>query len=198
MPHPRPAALPLAALLLLTCSAAAPTTAPSDRAEAPHVHTDAFVDDYRIPHYLDAAAKLQALAPDERAARLRHLARDPDRGSEIYPLCRMLFDARPGSDFRSPMIGAAHFIDGGRYEDWPLEPITLHQGVPILIVDGYTLAGVAEPPHTYLEYCLTHCKWRHTRYAPVRPDHGEAAVRDLIASRPKLAERTEWLLRQAE
>jgi hypothetical protein len=198
MPRRRPTTPSLATLLVLTCSAADPTTAPGDRPEAPRVDPFTFLDGYRIAHYLDAAAKLQALAPDERAARLRHLALDPTRGSEVYPLCRMLFEATPGGEFRRPGIGAAHFIDGGRYEDWPLEPITLHQGVPILIVDAYTLAGYAERPDSYLEYCLTQCKWRDTTYATLRPDHGEAAVRDLIASRPKLGEHTQWLLRQAE
>lgn len=81
----------------------------------------------------------------------------------------MLFQAKPGGEFRGPMIGGAFFI-GGTYRDWPLEPIAVFDHVPILVVTGYVLAGWPEPPGWYVDYCLKNCQWRDARYEAVPPE----------------------------
>lgn len=155
--------------------------------------TFAFLENYRISHSLDAAAELRKLDETARAAELRERARDRKRGSDVYVLCRMLFEARPGQVFRRPRIGAASFPGNTSYSDWPLEPIALEQEIPILIVRGYTLAGLPEPPGSYVEYCLSSCTWRSA--GP--PGHPAAVVAKFLDAYPKLAGDAEWLLKQA-
>lgn len=155
--------------------------------------TYAFLENYQISRYVDAAASLRKLEPTLRASELRELARDRKFASDVYVLCRMLFEAKPGQEFRRPLIGAASFLGNTTYDDWPLEPIALEQGIPILIVRGYTLAGVAEPPGGYVEYCLSSCAWRPA----ATPGQRGAVVAKFIGAHPKLAGDAEWLLRQA-
>lgn len=130
-----------------TCSTPRPATMPSSSGPRPVHYPDDmdFLEDFRIAHYLHVAAELQRLDVDRRAERLREIARDPRRASEAYPLCRMLFVARDGQRFRAPMLGASSFVGETTAEDWPLEPIAIYKGVPILVVRGYVLAGEAEP-----------------------------------------------------
>ncbi|HEY7119398.1 MAG TPA: hypothetical protein VH475_22595 [Tepidisphaeraceae bacterium] len=160
-----------------------------------------FVEHYRIAHYLRVAAELQRLRPYARAERLRAMSRDPDHGSEVIPLCRMLFEAtdtnRPQA-FRRPMLGGASFVVAHTdYADWPLEPITLYQGVPILIVRGYNLAGVAEDPGSYVEYCLAECRWRDFRFAPTDLARLREIVNRFIAER-RVPDDADWVRAQAE
>jgi hypothetical protein len=187
--------LAVAALTSLGAEPAAkPATAPAS------INTFAFLESYRIAHYLESAAALQKLDPDKRAARLRELAEDPARASEVFPLCRMLFEAKSKAAFRRPGIGAPLFIGGTEdLADWPLEPITIVDGVPILVVRGYMLAGFAEPPKWYVEYCLSDCKWRDVRYAPIDAAQLKGIVEKFIAARPKLITGdVVWLREQAE
>lgn len=79
-----------------------------------------------------------------------------------------------------------------RYEDWPLEPITLYKGLPILIVRGYTVGGRPEPPETYLEYCLKECKWRTTKYQLV--DQAQRRKTLLVASKSVSGNGRTWQL----
>lgn len=179
-----------------------PLPVPAITTRPKSVNEFAFMRGFRIAHYLVVAAQLQAWDSSNRAVRLRELAGDPQHASEVYPLCRMLFDAKPGSQFRRPMIGFPIFFDGslGRsanYADWPLEPIALVDGVPILIVQGYMLAGRAEPPLKYVDYCLKSCRWRDVRFVPVDPARLLKIVDDFIAANPRLKRSAEWLERQA-
>lgn len=110
----------------------------------------------------------------------------------------MLFQAKPSGEFRRPRIGGPEFIDRGNIRDWPLEPITLREGVPILVVTGYHLAGVAESPEKYLEYCLTQCDWSETVYAVKSKEQIKQIVEEFIASDPKFADHAKWLREQVE
>jgi hypothetical protein len=78
----------LVASLVSCCSliSAAPATRPT------RVDEFAFLKNYRSQHYLETAIEFQKQAPDQRAANLRALAKDPNRASEVFPLCRMLFE----------------------------------------------------------------------------------------------------------
>jgi hypothetical protein len=130
---------------------------------------------------IGAAAELQALGKDKACARLRELARhkDEDERERVFVLCRMLFVAKPGLEFRRPLIGFPHFIGGG--EDWPLEPIALVDGVPFYLVYGYSLAGYPEPAPQYVEYCIAECDWSPTRFVAKTAAEKRAALIKLFS-----------------
>jgi hypothetical protein len=196
----RIATLIIVPIVLLISLGAEPTTRPVEKWTS--VDNLGFLDRFRIAHYLESAVKLQALEPDKRRAGLKALASDPKRASQVFPLCRMLFEAKPGGAFRGPLIGGFGFLDGGDYADWPLDPITLVDGVPLLIVDegNFTLGGFTETPAEYVDYCLKECKWRDAKYAVVGTAKLKAIVEKFIAAHPKVVEnvRRSELLRQAE
>lgn len=179
---------PLALLLCLLAACGGPEP----------VDVFAFIEGYRASHYLDLAVRVQKLEPAAREAALRELAQDRKRASQVYPLCRMLFEAKGKGEFRRPAIGGAAFLGGTTYEDWPLEPITVYQGMPILIVGGYMLRGFPEPPGSYVDYCLKTCTWSKTTFAPADPARRRRLVGEFIAAHPKLARDADWLRAQAE
>ncbi|HJZ93424.1 MAG TPA: hypothetical protein VKE40_21280 [Gemmataceae bacterium] len=136
-------------------------------------------------HYVYAASTVQDVADVDRAVafdNLRALARNPENDRRMIVLCRLLFQARPGSQFRRPGLGEPTFIGGTGYADWPMEPIELVDGVPFLIVRGYALAGQAEPGQAYLEYCIDSCDWSGVRLEPKRRAEKAAALDKLKAS----------------
>jgi hypothetical protein len=182
------------------CQSPPPSTAGGREATLPaNFNEFAFIDSYRISHYLRVATELQELGSTRRANRLREMAIDPRCASEVYPLCRMLFRRKNGGDFRGPLLGAPVYIGARSDGDWPLEPITLDQGIPILVVTGYLLGGQAEPPRSYVEYCLSNCEWRQTRYIVPAVERVRTIVDAFIASRPGITDpQAAWLHRQAE
>ncbi len=198
----------LALALGLTGVAAGPTTGPSTRPEADwSMREYGFCDAFRCSHYLHLAVQLQQLDPDRRAKRLREMAADADGMSELFPLCRMLFVRKPGGAFRRPTFGGEGFV-GNFYpvsrsdnDRWPLDPITLQDGIPILVSRGgfFGSGGRSETPAEYLAYCLAQCKWREARFADADPDQIRRAVEALIAATPKLsAGDLTWLRQQAD
>ena len=196
MRHMRAVIILIVAVTCLVSFGAEPATKPAT--EPAGIDTFAFLEHYRIQHYLESAQELQKLEPAQRAKRLKTLAVDPKRASEVYPLCRMLFVAKPKGEFRRPMIGGASFIAGGDYADWPLEPITLFENIPILVVNGYMLGGFPEQPEWYVDYCLKDCNWRDTKYEPVSLQKRKEIVEKFIAANPNAKEEADWLRRQAE
>jgi hypothetical protein len=129
---------------------------------------------------------------------LRILAHHPRRSPEIFPLCRMLFEAKEGELFRRPALGGPWLVAHGSTPNWPLEPIAIFKGVPILVARGYTLLGHPESPPDYLEYCLKACKWREARYTPRSPHELQAIVEQFIAVTPAVAVDADWLRAQAK
>jgi hypothetical protein len=156
-----------------------------------------FFDDYRISRYLQLASEIQRLpSDDERAKRLRALARETVETGETFPLCRMLFEERPDGFFRRPALGGPVFVDGDSVGNWPLEPIALFRNVPILIVRSYELVGHAESPEDYLEYCLQACRWRALRFSSVDPETLADVVDRFIHAHPAITD-PDWIRRQA-
>jgi hypothetical protein len=184
-------------IFVLACVGLVSATAASPRTPTPRPSSTDFTEDYRISDYLATTAQLLARAPDERIALLRAFARNRYRSSQIIPLCRMLFEAKDGDTFRRPALGTPQFVDPRSARNWPLEPITLFEGVPILVVRGYSLAGKREGPEQYLEYCLKACKWREVPYIPPRSEELQAIVERFIAAHPKVAVNADWLRAQA-
>jgi beta-lactamase regulating signal transducer with metallopeptidase domain len=117
--------------------------------------------------YMRLADDLMALDEPRRAAALRAMANAKLEGQTIA-LCRMLFQAKPDSEFRRPGLGGPQFVGTGtEIKDWPLEPIALIGEVPLLIVEGYDLAGKAEPAKDYLQFCLANYAWTKRDFSEI-------------------------------
>src|SRR5262249_34403177 len=120
---------------------------------------------YRIDTYIRAAVALQSIDRATAIKRLHEMAQDPRLSITVTIICRMLFTGRHGSfyTFRAPYIGVPSFVRGTE-ADWPRWPIELVDGVPFMIVWGYTLAGLPESDESYLRYCEANCDWTGLKY----------------------------------
>jgi hypothetical protein len=67
---------------------------------------------------------------------------DPSE-SMAFALCRMLFTSKDGTPLRPPGLGEPWFLGDTSAEDWPLEPIHLHEDCPLFVVRGWVVGGVA-------------------------------------------------------
>lgn len=159
--------------------------------------------------FLQAASQLQKFDIETRIKALRKLANSTpyenggipeDQSYATIILCRMLFAKKFLHEFRRPLIGSPQFIGGykvPKHPDavnawvpsinaacalWNLEPITLVNDVPFLVVDGYLLAGHAESASHYLEYCLEHCDWSLVWYQQKSKAELNTAMQKLLAS----------------
>jgi hypothetical protein len=137
---------------------------------------------YRVDPYIRAAAEIQAMPTSDATDRLLAMARADEGGYRTVLLCRMLFVAKANGTVRRPALGAAVFMGGTDYADWPLEPIEVVDGVPLLITKGYSLAGLPESSERYVRYCLQECEWNPTRYSVKTVAEKRAALAKLIAS----------------
>ena len=146
--------------------------------DLPDFQSDAF----KVDPYLRAAAALQGMDKDKATETLLALAREEKDGKRVIVLCRMLFTSKAGGEFRRPALGAAAFLGGTTYADWPLEPIELVDGVPFLITRGYALEGVAELSEGYLRYCLQECAWRGERFQTKSEREKKKALEKLLTS----------------
>lgn len=172
----------LAAILLLPSLSATDPTSIS-RARAALMDLPDF-DRYKIDPYLAAAATLQAAGKEKAALILADLAgvRDRNEGRRVIVLCRMLFRAKPNSEFRRPALGAPVSVGQTKFKDWPLEPIEQIDGVPFLVVRGYSIGGYPEPAREYLDYCLKHCDWNAEAFKPKTVEEKRKALAKLVAS----------------
>jgi hypothetical protein len=144
-------------------------------------------DDYKVDPYLLAAQSLQVMG-EAKACKLLAALADKQVGLEkpTVTLCRMLFKAKRGDAFRRAALGEPNFVAGGTdADDWPLEPITIVDGVPFLVVNGYTIAGKPESSISYLMYCLTECEWNDFKFKPKSRKEKKKALESLLMS-PKL------------
>jgi hypothetical protein len=140
---------------------------------------------YRVDPYMIAAGKLRAVGKDEAVKMLRAAAFE---GSVLPPepviyLSRMLFTPKKGGEFRPPMLGAPHCLGGSDRKDWPLLPIEIVDGVPFLIVSGYSGGGMPEPTARYLDYCSKECDWGRTEYRAKSDAEKKAALEKLLSSK---------------
>ena len=157
---------------------------------------------FRCDPYVAAAARFQNVGRKAAIKALGVLARDEraSGGQRAVVLCRMLFTKKAASEFRRPMLGAAVFLGGTDYPDWPMEPIEVIDGVPFLIVRGYELGGRAESSERYLSYCVTHCEWNGVTFASRTPPEKAKALDKLTGSakwkRPLDADERDFLAEQ--
>ncbi len=180
--------------VVLACSAADPTTKAAERGR------HAFISEFRASAYLKNAVRLQALEPNRRAAALCELAEDPQHGSEAYALCRMLFETDGNPHAYRPQIGGPWFIPIAverTVEDWPLEPITLRDGIPILVVRGYVVAGGrGESPLSYVNRMLNNCEWSKTKYVEIDSERIKETIERFIEATPGLIDLDKKFLRR--
>lgn len=174
----------------------------SSSGRVPSILPDIHTGHYKVDPYIQAAVELQALGRSNALVRLHSMAQDEKLEKRVIVLCRMLFTRRPGGDFRRPMIGGAGFLGGTDYQDWPLEPIELVDGVPFLITRGYEMAGFPEPDEWYLRYCETNCDWSGFRYTIKSKSQKRDALRKLLSSpkwkTPLDADETQFFAKQIQ
>ena len=171
----------LAGLTLLCVAHRGATTAQQDQVslkDLPDVQMGAF----RVDPYIRAATALQSLGKDKASDTLLKLSKNREQVHQVVVLCRMLFVKKAKGEFRRPGIGAALFLGGTDYADWPLEPIELVDGVPFLITRGYTLLGQAEPAEKYVRYCIQQCDWNDGQFKPKTEQEKRKALDKLLAS----------------
>jgi hypothetical protein len=141
---------------------------------------------FRSDSYIQAAHSLQALGKEKASALLLELAaKDVWPYSRTRSLCRMLFQAKPKSTFRRAAIGGCTFPGGTDYDDWPLEPIEIVDGVPFMVAGDCGLAGIPEPPKAYVRYCIEECDWSNIKFTPRSKDQKQKALEKLLSA-PKL------------
>jgi hypothetical protein len=146
---------------------------------------DSGKDSYRVDPYITTTGKLNAVGKDEavkllRAAAVKDSMSPPD---PVIHLCRMLFTPKKGKEFRPPMLGAPHCLGGSDRKDWSRLPIEIVDGVPFLILSGYTLGGAPEATVKYVDYCSKECEWGGTDYPPKSDAEKKAALEKLLASK---------------
>ena len=158
------------------------------------------IQNYKVYPYLSVAVELQNMGTERRIQAIRSLAKNQVNDNKIIVLCRMLFEMEKESEFRRPRIGDAVFLGGTDYSDWPLEPIEIINGIPVLIVSGYSVAGKPETALSYLEYCITYCSWHTERYELKSDAEKQIAINLLIASqkwkKQLLEEEIKWFFSQ--
>jgi hypothetical protein len=140
-------------------------------------------DTYKIRTGLDTVRQLQELGETKAIAKLRSWAKAHPGDLRTIIMCRMLFKGRK-APLRRPYLGGAGFFGGTTYADWPLEPITIFEGVPILITRGYTLGGKAESAEAYLTYCIQNGSWVSLKYEERTPQQITASVSAFMAKTP--------------
>jgi len=138
---------------------------------------------FKIVPYLSVAKSLQEEGRDKAILRLRTWADTGKHEDQVMILCRMLFEAKKGADFRRPRIGGASFLGGTDYPDWSLEPIDIYENVPILITYGYMLGGVPESSVRYLDFCIKNCDWRQSRYSVLSHEKLKGIVAKWLTAR---------------
>jgi hypothetical protein len=154
---------------------------------------------FKIAPYLDVAGSLQKDGKEKAVKHLRSWADSGQHEDQVIILCRMLFEPRKHQEFRRPLIGDPSFIGGSH---WPLEPIAVHEGIPILVTYGYVLDEAAEPSRQYLQYCIDHCRWRAVPYTSHTPDELKKIIAQWLSEqkwpRPLDAREQDFFAGQAE
>jgi hypothetical protein len=136
-----------------------------------------------VDPYLAAAVNLQMVGQEMAVKLLKDFSNSAPLDKRAIVLCRVLFAARQGETFRRASSGIPSSLGElgtQRAEDWPLEPIELVDGVPFLIVRGYSLGGYPELASDYLDYCIKNCKWSTFKYSPKNAEEKQRALDKLV------------------
>jgi hypothetical protein len=146
---------------------------------------------YVVDPYIQAAAELQARPAKEAVALLlgaasRHQDRftNGDLDERTTILCRMLFSAKPENKPHYPGSFLCLYLGGTSGTDWPLAPIELVDGVPMVIAQPtpFINGRLPEEAQSYVRYCVANCDWNPLRYTPKTAAEKSAALAKLLAS----------------
>lgn len=114
-----------------------------------------------------------------------------ESGAFIYDeklchLCRLLFfHPESGKELRPPIRGLAspYPVRGYEARRWPAFPFAIVDGIPLSMIVGYSLAGVAESSAQYLAYCRHAGTMRTTLYPIPTVAAVSNAINTLLDSR---------------
>jgi hypothetical protein len=143
--------------------------------------------DFEADPYIAAATKFQSMGKEKGIATLVKIQEAGVGSHRVIILSRMLFKAKEKKEFRRPGLGSPHFVGDG---PWPLEPIEIVDGVPFVVVRGYSLKGLAESAKSYLSYCIKECDWNDYQFKARTAQEKQAALNKLLAA-PKWRGRTD-------
>jgi len=183
----------------------APSKAEPDLDRLPPLIISSKEKTFRADPYIAAAGWLQAMGKEEAFRCLGDFNSRKDfqltddfrayKAEAIYVLCRMLFTARAGHDFRAPMLGAP----SEHKNQAPLAPVHIVDGVPFLTVKYALKRGEAtEEPTDYLLYCITQCDWSHYHYTSKSMSEKRAAMAKLLATHAYLQPKEDALKTQID
>ncbi|HJZ59890.1 MAG TPA: hypothetical protein VKE74_33420, partial [Gemmataceae bacterium] len=120
----------------------------------------------RAVNALQALGKEKALAAIAEYLRVSSHFHDPGREG-VFLVLRVLFDVPPDPGHMPHMsVGAPWPEAPADPKRLPRFPILLQDGVPLLLVAGYTLAGRAEQPESHVEYFRKHGRLRDGPLVP--------------------------------
>ena len=169
---------------------------------------------YKVDHFIEAAAKFQALGKEKACALLLDLSswtKAYDRHEAQFLAVGFKGIALEHATYISLVHNEPHyqgiiilcrmlFMAKPNNEfrrarvgysihpttgDWPLDPIEMVEGVPFLIETGRLLAGLPEPPGKYVDYCIKNCDWNTYQFKPKSEEEKQKALEKLLAM-PKL------------
>ena len=96
---------------------------------------------YRVDPYVKVVQHLQAMGRKAACEKLLELTKDDhvwmDNEQQITILCQMLFSKRQDSKFGNSWRSKPSFIGGTSEADWPLEPIELVDGTPLVVTPEF-------------------------------------------------------------
>jgi hypothetical protein len=117
---------------------------------------------------LDLQRKAARWAKEYAIGELMRMAvLDEPSEAMVIALCRMLFVSREGEPLRPPCLGEPWFLGDTTEDHWPIHPLHLHEGVPLFVVRGWSLAGLPERAAEYLAFCLLHGVWNEKPFRMV-------------------------------
>lgn len=110
----------------------------------------------------EAVNHFVALGEDAAVQELRDLSSDGSKdikrgysnNERVGWVCRILFQSKGDEPLRPPGFGANHLpYYTMPIERWPLYPVALSGSTYFVLSEGYMLAGRAEDPRDYINYC---------------------------------------------
>lgn len=117
------------------------------------------------------------------ASRKKNVFLDHNMAEQISWICRIIFMPKEGTPIRAPRFGALHLPwNTMEAEDWPLYPIAESEGVYFILSQGYSLAGLAEDPQNYIDYCRSMGSFRTTPVKIPTKETAEYALMRLLSS----------------
>jgi hypothetical protein len=107
---------------------------------------------YQCGEMVQVVNHLRKRGKEKSLAALREYLLDGGDNDKVLVICRLLFVNPKGWEF--PILGApVPEINEDASKTFPLFPVAISEGVPFLLVEGYTLNGKAEPATECLKLC---------------------------------------------